>query len=88
MRWEVDKKNSTHDPFIVLQMVYSRQRYIHDAGKLAVGWVWCHYPQPPKDPCEKNVLVLGVNIVIWGLRWGSPGSQMADMWHLALGEVG
>ena len=33
-------------------------------------------------------LVLGVNIVVWGLQWGSPGSQMADAWPLATGEVG
>ena len=34
------------------------------------------------------MLVSGVNIVIWGLRLGPPGSQMANMWPLALGEVG
>ena len=33
-------------------------------------------------------LVLGVNIVVWGLQWGSPGSQMAYAWPLATGEVG
>ena len=34
------------------------------------------------------MLVSGVNIVIWGLRWGFPGSQLADMWPLASGEFG
>ena len=37
---------------------------------------------------EENRLVLGVNIVVWGLQWGSPGSQMANTWPLAAGEVG
>ena len=36
---------------------------------------------------EENRFVLGVNIVVWGLQWGSPGSQMADTWALATGEV-
>ena len=32
---------------------------------------------------KENGLILGVNIVVWGLQWGSPGSQMADTWLLA-----
>ena len=37
---------------------------------------------------EENGLVLGVNIVVWGLRWRSPGSQMANTWLPATGEAG
>ena len=37
---------------------------------------------------KENRLVLGVNIVVWGLRWGYPGAQMADTWPLAMGGVG
>ena len=37
---------------------------------------------------KENRFVLGVNIVVWGLQWGSPGSHMADTWPLAMGEVG
>ena len=36
---------------------------------------------------KENRLVSGVNIVVWGLQWGSPGSQIADTWPLATGEV-
>ena len=32
-------------------------------------------------------LVSGVNIVVWWLQWGSPGSQMAGTWLLATFEV-
>ena len=38
-------------------------------------------------PLGKQI-VLGVNIVVWRLRWGSPGSQIADTWSLAVGKVG
>ena len=37
---------------------------------------------------KENGLISGVNIVVWGLQWGSPGSQMADTWPYATGEVG
>ena len=37
---------------------------------------------------KEDRLVLGLNIVVWGLGWGSPGSQMADTKPLALDEVG
>ena len=37
---------------------------------------------------QENMLVSGVNIAIWGLQLGPPGSQMADMWPLASGDVG
>ena len=37
---------------------------------------------------KEKGLVLGVNIVAWGLRWGSRGSLMADTWPLAMDEVG
>ena len=40
-----------------------------------------------KEAKEKG-LVLGVNIVVWGLGWGFPGSQMADTWPLDTCEVG
>ena len=36
---------------------------------------------------KENRLILGVNIVVWGLQWESPGSQMADTWPQATGEV-
>ena len=39
-----------------------------------------------KAAMEKG-LVLGVNIVVWGLRWGSSGSKMADIWPHATSEV-
>ena len=37
---------------------------------------------------EENGLILGVNIVVWGLRWGSPGSQTTDTCLLATVDVG
>ena len=44
--------------FILFQMVYFITRYTHSTGKLVVGWVWCHYPQPRRH-CKGNGLVLG-----------------------------
>ena len=35
----------------------------------------------------ENGLFLGVNIVVWGLGWGSSGSQMAETWPHATSEV-
>ena len=55
------------------QMVDFITRYIHSKGKLAVGWVWCHYPQLRRQHCKENGLVSGVNIVVWGLGWGPQG---------------
>ena len=43
---------------------------------------------PSWKAAKDNGLVLGVNIVVWGLQWGSPGSQTADTWLLATGDVG
>ena len=47
-----------------------------------------YWSLPSKKAAMENRLVLGVNIVVWGLQWGSPGSQMANTWPLATGEVG
>ena len=35
---------------------------------------------------NKKGPVSGLNIVVWGLQWWSPGSQMADTWPLAWGR--
>ena len=43
---------------------------------------------PSRKAAKENRLVLGVNIVVWGLQWGSPGSKIADTWPHAMGEVG
>ena len=47
-----------------------------------------YWSLPSWKAAKENGLVLGVNIVVWGLRWGSPGSQMANTWPLATGEMG
>ena len=43
---------------------------------------------PSRKVAKENKLVLGENIVVLGLQWGSPGSHMADTWPLGMGEVG
>ena len=52
--------------------------------------IWREYycSLPSWKAAKENGLILGVNIVVWGHRWRSPGSQMADTWPLATGEVG
>ena len=47
-----------------------------------------YWSLPSWKAAKEKGLVSGVNIVVWGLGWGSPGSQMADTWPLAMGEVG
>ena len=51
--------------------------------------LWREYYRslPSWEEAKENRLVLGVNIVVWGLKWGSPGSQMADTWPHAMSEV-
>ena len=44
--------------------------------------------EAPWKAVEENGLILGVNIVVLGLQWGSPGSQTTDKWLLATGDVG
>ena len=47
-----------------------------------------YWSLPSWKAAKENGLVSGVNIVVWGLQWGSPGSQLANTWPLATGEVG
>ena len=47
-----------------------------------------YWSLPSRKAAKENKLVLGENIVVLGLQWGSPGSQMADTWPLSTGEVG
>ena len=47
-----------------------------------------YWSLPSWKVAKENGLVLGVNIIVWGLRWGPLGSLMADTWPLATGEVG
>ena len=54
-------------------MVYSRQRYIHDAGKLAVGWVWCHYPQPSSNTLRGKRARFRGKYCYLGAPMGVPG---------------
>ena len=46
-----------------------------------------YWSLPSWKAAKENGLVLGVNIVVWGLQWGPIGSLMADTWPLATGEV-
>ena len=47
-----------------------------------------YWSLPSRKAAKENGLVLGVNIVVCGLQWGSPGSKIADTWPHAMGEVG
>ena len=60
-----------------------REEKVH----LAV-WREYYWSLPSWKEAKEKGLVLGVNIVVWGLGWGSPGSQMADTWPHAMVEVG
>ena len=35
---------------------------------------------PSWRAAKEDGLVSGANIIVWGLQWGSPSSQMADSW--------
>ena len=45
-----------------------------------------YWSLPSWKAAKENGLVLGVNMVVWGLGWGSPGSQIADKCPLAISE--
>ena len=47
-----------------------------------------YWSLPSWKAATENGIVSGENIVVLGLQWGSPGSQKADTWLLAMGEVG
>ena len=47
-----------------------------------------YWSLPSWKAAKDNGLISAVNIVVWGLRLGSPGSQTANAWPLAMGEVG
>ena len=59
-----------------------REEKVH----LAV-WREYYWSLPSWKAAKENKLILGVNNVVWGLGWGSPGSQMADTWPQATSEV-
>ena len=46
-----------------------------------------YWSLPSWKAAKENRPVWGVNIVVWGLWWESPGSQMAVTWPHAMGEV-
>ena len=48
----------------------------------------CYWSLPSLEAAKVNRLVSGENIVVWGLQGGFSGSQMANIWPLAMGEVG
>ena len=47
-----------------------------------------YWSLPSWKAAKENGLISEVNIVVWGLQWGPPGSQMAGIWPHAKGEVG
>ena len=51
-------------------------------------WREYYWSLPSWKVAKENGLVSGVNIVVWGFCWGPSGSQLADTWPLAIGEVG
>ena len=47
-----------------------------------------YWSLPSWKAAKENGFISGVNIVVWELQWGSPGSQMADTLPLAMDKVG
>ena len=45
-----------------------------------------YWSLPSWKAAKENGLVSGVNMVVWGLGWGSPGSQIVDKCPLAISE--
>ena len=76
LRWPI------HGPLLQVGWVERRKGAFGDLERLLVvleaSW----------KAVKENGLILGVNIVVWGLGWGSPGSQTANTWLLATGDVG
>ena len=60
-----------------------RKEKVHLAVSREYSW-----SLPSWKAAKDNRLVSGVNIVVWGPQWGSPGSHMGDTWPLAMGEEG
>ena len=60
-----------------------REEKVHLAVSREYSW-----SLPSWKAAKDNGLVLGANIVAWGLQWGPPGYQRADTWPFATGEVG
>ena len=58
-----------------------REEKVH----LAV-WREYYWSLPSWKAAKENELVLGVNMVVWGLGWGSPGSHIVDKCPLAISE--
>ena len=59
-----------------------REERVHLADSREYYW-----SLPSWKAAKENGLVLVVNIVVGGLEWGSPGSQMAETWPHAMSEV-
>ena len=58
-----------------------------EKGHLAVlREYYCYLPSG--KVAKQTRLILGINIVVWGLQWGSPGSHMPETWPHAMDEVG
>ena len=45
-----------------------------------------YWSLPSWKAAKENGLVLGVNMVVWGLGWGSPGSHIVNKCTLAIKE--